>query len=129
MSDVAGDRPTPAANDEPKSAEEIRAEIAQTQEQLGETVEALAEKTDVKARAHDRIDAVKDGAQERIGSVKENVAHVKDDGVSRARQVTPESAQDGVHQVSATVQERPLPFATVAAFAAGLLVGWLLGRR
>jgi ElaB/YqjD/DUF883 family membrane-anchored ribosome-binding protein len=118
MSAEPGKPPPTAAQDEPKSAEEIRAEIAETQEQLGETVEALAEKTDVKARAHDRIEAA-----------KENVSQIKDDFVSKAKQAAPESAGAGVHQVSATVQEKPLPFATAGAFAAGLVVGWLLGRR
>jgi hypothetical protein len=35
---------------EEKSPAEIRAEIDETREELGDTVEALAEKTDVKAR-------------------------------------------------------------------------------
>ncbi len=34
---------------------EIRADIEQTREELGETVEALAAKTDVKARAQDKV--------------------------------------------------------------------------
>lgn len=48
---------------ETKSPEQIRADIEQTREQLGDTVEALAEKTDVKAQAKNRIAAVKDAAQ------------------------------------------------------------------
>ncbi len=44
--------PAPAeSNEEPKTPAEIRAEIDQTREELGDTVEALAEKTDVKAQA------------------------------------------------------------------------------
>jgi ElaB/YqjD/DUF883 family membrane-anchored ribosome-binding protein len=113
--DQAGARPAPDAS---RSPEEIRAEIDQTREQLGETVEALAEKTDVKAQAQDRIAAV-----------KESVAEKKDEFVHRARVATPESASAGAQQVTAAVQEKPLPFATAGAFAAGALVGWLLGRR
>lgn len=107
-----------AAGAEARSAEEIRADIDATREQMGDTVEALAAKTDVKARAH-----------EKIGAAKENVTHLKDGVVSKAREATPESAGAGVQQVSATVQQQPLPFAAAGAFAAGLLLGWLLGRH
>jgi hypothetical protein len=41
---------SPRADGE-KSPAELRAEIDQTREELGDTVEALAEKTDFKARA------------------------------------------------------------------------------
>ena len=40
---------------ETKSPEQIQADIEQTREELGDTVEALAEKTDVKAQAKSRI--------------------------------------------------------------------------
>jgi ElaB/YqjD/DUF883 family membrane-anchored ribosome-binding protein len=108
---------TPDAG-EPTSAEEIRAEIERTRDELGDTVEALAAKTDVKARAHDRVAAVKEGVAEKKGEF-----------VAKARQVTPDSATAGVQHAGSTIRERPLPFATVAALAAGLAVGWLLGRH
>lgn len=100
-----------------RSAEEIRAEIEQTRDELGDTVEALAAKTDVKARA-----------QERIQEVKGNVSQMKDDVVHKTRQNTPDSAQAGVQRVSTTVQQRPLPFAVAGAFCAGMFIGWLLFR-
>jgi ElaB/YqjD/DUF883 family membrane-anchored ribosome-binding protein len=47
----------PAENrEEAKTPAEIRAEIDQTREDLGDTVEALAEKTDVKAQAKAKVD-------------------------------------------------------------------------
>jgi ElaB/YqjD/DUF883 family membrane-anchored ribosome-binding protein len=103
---------------EPQSPEEIRAEIERTREQLGDTVEALAEKTDVKAQVAKRIDAAKDRVQD-----------AKDDVVAKAKHVTPDSAGAGAHQVADTVQGKPIPFAAAGAFAAGVGVGWLLGRR
>lgn len=42
-----------------KSPEEIRVEIEQTREQLGETVAAVAEKTDVKHQAQAKVEDVK----------------------------------------------------------------------
>jgi ElaB/YqjD/DUF883 family membrane-anchored ribosome-binding protein len=103
---------------EQKSPEEIRREIAQTREELGDTVGALAEKTDVKAHARDRISAIKDTAQEK-----------KDEFVFKAKHATPDSAGAGAQQVASRIQQKPVPFTAGGAFAAGLVVGWLLGRR
>jgi ElaB/YqjD/DUF883 family membrane-anchored ribosome-binding protein len=106
------------AGDQPQSPEELQQEIAQTREQLGDTVEALAEKADVKAQAKDRLAGVKETAQEK-----------KAEFTARARQAAPESAGAGVQQVSSAVQEKPLPFAAGGAFAMGVLVGWLARKR
>jgi ElaB/YqjD/DUF883 family membrane-anchored ribosome-binding protein len=108
---------TPGQGSE-KSPEEIRADIDETREELGDTVEALAAKTDVKAQAKDRITQVKHTAQ-----------HRKDEFVSRARDATPDSAGAGAEQIVSTVKNRPLPFSAIAAFAVGVLVGRSLGRR
>jgi len=130
MTDGANDQPaTQAGAQEPKSADQIRAEIEDTREQLGDTVEALAEKTDVKARAHDQIDAVKESLSENLGAARDTVAQRADTFIAKAREATPESAAAGAQQVGATVQDRPLPFAAAGAFAAGFVLGWLVGRR
>ena len=121
--------PDPGTQGESQSPEELRAEIERTQEQLGDTVEALAHKTDVKAQASARIDAAKESVQETVHGVEESVQHTRDDFVAKVKQSTPESAGAGAQQVSATVQDKPVPFAAAGAFAAGVLVGWLLGRR
>lgn len=110
---------------EQRSPDEIRREIEATRLELGETVEALAAKTDVKAQAKQRISAVKDTTQQK-----------KDDVVAKAKEAAPDSASAGVQQaaataqhVAATAQQTPLPFAAAGAFAAGVLIGWLLARR
>jgi ElaB/YqjD/DUF883 family membrane-anchored ribosome-binding protein len=130
MSD-ATDNPTAGAapEGEPQSPEQIRAEIERTQQELGDTVEALAQKTDVKAQASARLDAAKESIQETVHSARESIAGTRDEFVSKVKQATPESAGAGAQQMSATVQEKPLPFAAAGAFVAGVLVGWLIGRR
>lgn len=105
-------------NNHNRSTDELTAEIALTREQLGETVQALAAKTDVKARAHDRIETVKQELAGRTGSL-----------VASARQVTPTSAAAGGRQLSSTARSRPLPFAAAAAFAIGLAIGLVLRHR
>jgi hypothetical protein len=114
-------RPTVSAASEEtqqKSPEEIRTEIEQAREALGDTVEALAEKADVKGQAKDRIASIKATAQ-----------HKKAEFASRAREATPESAGAGVQQVASAVSRQPVPFTAAGAFAAGALAGWLFGRR
>jgi ElaB/YqjD/DUF883 family membrane-anchored ribosome-binding protein len=101
-----------------KSPDEIRVDIEQTREELGDTVEALAAKTDVKAQAKERIASLKDTAQTK-----------KDEFASRARETAPDSAGAGAQQITSTVKNRPVPFTAIGAFACGLLVGWLLRRR
>jgi ElaB/YqjD/DUF883 family membrane-anchored ribosome-binding protein len=113
----------PAVSAEPeqskdKTPEEVRADIERTREELGDTVEALAAKTDVKAQAKDRITQVKETAQQK-----------KDEFAARAREAAPDSAGAGADQIVSTVRSRPVPFSAVGAFAAGVLVGWLLSRR
>lgn len=114
-------RPTMSAASEEsqqKSPEEIRTEIDQTREALGDTVDALAEKADVKGQAKDHIE-----------SIKATAHHQKAEFASRAREATPESARAGVQQVVSTVSRQPVPFTAAGAFATGALVGWLFGRR
>jgi hypothetical protein len=84
---------------------------------FGDTVE-LAETTNVKAHAKNRITAVKETAQQN-----------KDAFVSKTRQATPQPAGAGARQVTAAVQRKPPQFTAGGAFAAGALVGWLVGRR
>lgn len=90
-----------------RSPEEIRADIEETREQVGETVEALAVKTDVKTQVRERVDTVK-------GNLR-----------AKMQASTPASAQDGGRQVATKVRENP------AALVAGgaVLVAFLLGRR
>ena len=100
--------------EETRSPEEIRADIEQTREEVGDTVEALAAKTDVKAQARERVEEVK-------GNVRAKADEVK----AKAQSSTPESAQQGGQQVVTKVRENPAPFVLGAA----VLVAFLIGRR
>jgi uncharacterized protein YdbL (DUF1318 family) len=101
-----------------RSPEEIRADIEQTREDVGDTVEALAAKTDVKGQA-----------QQRVADVKGNLDRKRQELTAKARSTTPESAQQGGQQVVANVRENPAPFALGGAVLAGFLLGRLTGRR
>ena len=104
----------PPVDDEPRTPEQIRAEIEQTREEVGDTVEALAAKTDVKARARDRVDELKSEVRGKADDVK-----------SKAQSTTPASAQHGGQKALGVVRSNPAPFVLGGA----VLVAFLLGRR
>lgn len=77
---------------------EIRHEIEDTREELGETVAAVAEKTDVRKQAQAKKDELKELATEKASEAK------------------------------AKAQENPVPMAIAGAFVAGLVLGRMLWR-
>ena len=99
---------------ETRTPEEIRADIEQTREEVGDTVEALAAKTDVKAQARERVE-----------EVKANLRAKADEMKTKAQSSTPQSAQQGGRQVVTKVRENPAPL----ALAGAVLVAFLIGRR
>jgi len=62
----------------PTKPEALRREIEQTRAELGETVEALAARADVKARAHEAVDDVKQRARDAAGEARAQVRGVVD---------------------------------------------------
>ena len=68
-----------AAGEKPKpTIEELRADIKQTRADLGETVQALAAKADVKARAMDQVEQAR---QRMLGVAGEAQERVRTNGV------------------------------------------------
>ena len=113
---TVGDAPAAAAHPTPETPAELRAEIERTRQDLGDTVAALAEKTDVKARA-----------KEKVAEVKTNVNEKKAQLMSRGSGSTGGSSQaagTAVTQVKTKAQQNPVPTAALAAFVGG----WLFGR-
>ena len=65
----AGKAGADGAKPAPKpTIEELRAEIKQTRADLGETVQALAAKADVKARALDQVEQARQRARETVAA-------------------------------------------------------------
>ncbi len=93
---------TPVENEQ-KSPEELRREIEETRQDLGDTAAALAEKTDVKARA-----------KEKVAGVKQSVSEKTDAPVAA--------------QAKTTAQQNPVAVAAVAALVAGFVLGRLTAR-
>jgi ElaB/YqjD/DUF883 family membrane-anchored ribosome-binding protein len=106
------------AQDRDRTPEDIRAEIEQTRAEVGDTVEALAAKTDVKAQAKAKVADIKGNVRRRGEVLK-----------ARARSSTPDGAQQGGQQAVAKVRENPAPFAVGGAILLGFVLGRLTGRR
>jgi ElaB/YqjD/DUF883 family membrane-anchored ribosome-binding protein len=85
--------------EQPTDPDQLRGEIAEAREELGETVEALAAKADVKGRAQDNVDEQKARARAKLNEVTEQV------------------------------KEKPAPVAAVAGGVGALLLLALLRRR
>ena len=85
--------------EEPADPDQLRGEIADVREDLGDTVEALAAKTDVKAQAREKVDEQKTRAQAKFD------------------------------EASRQVKDKPAPVAGVAGGVVALLVLVLFLRR
>ncbi len=100
-----------------RDPEEIQREIEQTREQLGDTVEALAQKADVKAQAKQKLE-----------DTKETVSQKREQLLGKARESTPDSATSAAAQASQKAQENPVPLAALGGLAIGFLIGRLTRR-
>jgi ElaB/YqjD/DUF883 family membrane-anchored ribosome-binding protein len=83
---------------------------------MGETVEAIGYKTDVKARAKDSVTEKTDAVKDKVNSV-----------MGRASDSTPSSddVKQGAKQAVGTAQENPLGLA-IGAVAVGFVAGMLI---
>ena len=89
--------------------EAIRRDIEETRNQMGDTVEAIGYKTDVRSRARDSL-------QERTGRVRDKIAGA-----------TPDTGdmKGGARQAVGVVQENPIGLA-LGAVAVGFVAGMLI---
>src|SRR4028118_372505 len=91
----------------------IRQEIEQTRWPMGDTIEAIGYKTDVKSRAKDSVTEKTDAVKDKVNSV-----------MGRANDATPsgEDAKQAAKQAVSTAQANPLGLA-LGAVAVGFVAG------
>jgi cobalamin biosynthesis Mg chelatase CobN len=115
----------------------LRAEIAQTRAELGETVQALAAKADVKARAKEQVEQTKQKVKAQAVEATEKVREVAAAASGRVRhagasaRVAVAEAGDQAQGVSEQTRRNPIPVAVVLAGVVAV-VGVILivrGRR
>ncbi|HVL97270.1 MAG TPA: DUF3618 domain-containing protein [Solirubrobacteraceae bacterium] len=93
----------------------IRQDIERTREEMGETLSAIGYKTDVTARAKDKVHDRVDGVKEKLGMARDKVSDT-----------TPSTgdAKQAARRGASIAQENPLGLA-VGAAAVGFLAGML----
>jgi len=115
------ERGVPKTADGKADVAALREEIRTTRAELGQTVEALAAKADVKARvkesAEHTVERVKESAEHTAERVKESAEHA----VARVR--------GSLHEAGDSARRRPVPWLAVAGGAAALLVIFVVMRR
>jgi ElaB/YqjD/DUF883 family membrane-anchored ribosome-binding protein len=99
-----------------KDPSEIREEIEQTRGDVGETVEALGHKSDVKTRVKESVADKRDQVKERITGAG-----------SRVGDATPDAAEvkQGAKRAVGVAQENPIGLA-IGSVAAGFVAGMLV---
>ncbi len=106
----------------PSDPAELRRDIEQVRGELADTVNALADKADVKARAQDRAQELKAQATEKAQELKTQAITT----TQQARAQAPEIAQQlaGVAQQKArqVIQEKPRQTVGAALGVLGLLI-------
>lgn len=100
--------------------ETIREEIKATRQELGDTIEALAEKTDLRAQARHKLEKTKAYVSEK----KDDLVG-KEDSLGKATEASPESAASAAEQPAQKARKNPVALAAISAFA----LGWTVGRR
>ena len=111
-----------------ETPDDIREEIEQTRNRMGDTVEAIGYKTDVKSRMKESVADKKDSLVSSISGGKDAVVGKADALVSRAGGAVPDGQQvkGGVAKVGVS-KENPLGLAIVSA-AVGFIAGTLLPK-
>jgi hypothetical protein len=113
---AAGSKAAQGNSKRSTDVETLRREIAQTRAELGETVQALAAKADVKARLQETAD----DAKARVREGLQNAAVEARSALSGATTAAPAKAQALAVRTGRTVRSNPVPF--VAAIGAVALV-------
>ncbi|MBG0831065.1 DUF3618 domain-containing protein [Planomonospora sp. ID67723] len=131
--------------------ESVRRDIEQTRRELGDTVEALAHKTDVRGRVHEAAAHVGDDLKSRVHDTATHMGNdlkrmgnatastatglvdrVKEAGpeaLDKVRDATPAKVRHATGRVSAEASRRPVATMAVAGAVAMLVIRMLRRRR
>jgi hypothetical protein len=157
MSSKSEGGPAMNGDAEPRTPEQVQAEIEETRAELGDTVEALVAKTDVKGQAKQAVNDAKATvadkaadaratAVDKAADVKQTVTGKKDEAVAKAAgakqtatdkkdeftatayETTPDSVNETGRRAVALAQDNRPALIVAGAFALGLLIGSRRGR-
>jgi hypothetical protein len=110
---------------EDRTTEDVRAEIEQTRAELGDTVEALAAKTDVKSQAKRAATDARATVTDKATEARHAVSGKAQDAVTAVQEAAPASAGEAGRRISRLVQENRAMLIPASA----LVLGMIIGRR
>ena len=123
----AGD---PSAGDaSARTPAEIEQDIEKTREELGDTVAALAEKTDVKARAKGKVEEVKGSVADKKDDLTSKAQTKKEEFAAKAQDASPSSIDTGQVAAAARGEAQQPPYIAAGAALAGFAIGLLVAKR
>jgi hypothetical protein len=99
-----------------EEASHIREEIEQTRAEMGDTVDALAHKTDVKSRMKESFSDKKERLRNQMAGTSSRIGGAAPDG---------EQVKEGARQAVGVAEENPIGLA-LGGVAAGFLAGMLM---
>jgi hypothetical protein len=123
--DESQERAQQLTTDEEKSAAQLRAEINDVREDLGDTAAALAAKTDVKARARDKADELKRTATGKKDDLLSKVGRSPTAGNGSSPAASGGSA---VTELRTKAKQNPVLVAAAGALIGGFALGRLTRR-
>jgi hypothetical protein len=105
----------------------LQAEIERTRGELGDTVEALFAKADVKARARAKAAETKHRLLAAVQPARQRVTDQKARASAMFRENTPDPMQEAAKRAAQATRRHGVPVAV--AGLATVLAGWLIVRR
>jgi hypothetical protein len=99
-----------------EDASNIREEIEQTRAEMGDTVDALAHKTDVKSRVKESLEDKRERLRTQMTGTTSRIGEATPDG---------KEVKEGARQVVGAAEQNPIGLA-LGGLAAGFLAGMLL---
>jgi hypothetical protein len=112
-----------------RDPEELKEEIEQTREELGDTVAAVTEKADVKKQAQRKASGAKKKVTETMDAAKQKAANTTHQARTKTKEATPDSAGAGMQQAQQIARDKPVPVIVGLAALGGFILGRVTGRR
>jgi hypothetical protein len=123
--DQGQERAQQLTDDPDARAAQLQSEIEEVRTDLGDTVEALAAKTDVKTRAQVKAEEIKRTASEKISNAMPSGGSGSSDTGGGAAA----GASSALTQIRTKAKQNPVPTAALGALVGGFLIGRLTSRE
>ncbi|KOU95654.1 MULTISPECIES: DUF3618 domain-containing protein [unclassified Streptomyces] len=113
---------TPSPSSASSSPAELRDQVERTRDELGQTIEALAGKADIKAQAKEKSAAVKGQAVERAAMVADQIRQKREQAAQLVKNKTPDPLRERAGHAATVARANRIPLLAVGATVVALLL-------